>query len=156
MLRFDYCRLFKGVGKFYKLFPVIVGGCIIQFTASGQPLLETGGQKMPDEWIDKDTHHKIVRLVRMEGKNTSFYFTNNPFYSNKMVFYNTGKNGRQLYTVDMNTYAVAQLTRQGAAMNGELVGQKTGNVYYQVKDSVFSTNSATGETKLLFVFPADY
>ena len=51
-----------------------------------QPLLETGGKAMPDEWIDKDTHHKIIKLTRKEGSNYSFYFHNNPFVGNKMVF----------------------------------------------------------------------
>jgi oligogalacturonide lyase len=65
--------------------------CISVFS---QPVLETGGQKMPDEWIDKDTRHKIIKLTRKEGSNYSFYFHNNPFVGNKsdgykMVFYNT-------------------------------------------------------------------
>ena len=31
-------------------------------TVFAQPLLETGGQKMPDEWIDKDTKHRVIKL----------------------------------------------------------------------------------------------
>jgi oligogalacturonide lyase len=136
---------------------VVFAICAVQYVpAHAQPTMETGGKKMPDEWIDKDTHHRIIRLVRMEGKNVSFYFHNNPFYGNKMVFYNTGKNGKQVYTVDLKTYAIEQITHQSSPMSGELVGQKTGNVYYQIKDSVFSTNIKSKETKLLFVFPADY
>jgi oligogalacturonide lyase len=121
-----------------------------------QPILETGGKKMPDEWIDKDTHHKVIKLTRLEGNNASFYFHNNPFYKNKMVFYNTSNKQKQIFTVDLSTLQTEQLTHQVNAMNGEIVGQKTGNVYYQIKDSVFSTNIDNKETKLLFVFPADY
>src|SRR2546430_9347915 len=51
----------------------------------------------------------------------SFYFTNNPFFKNKMVFYNTGSNGKQIYTVDMKSKAVEQVTHQRASMSGELV-----------------------------------
>src|SRR5450759_3778834 len=123
---------------------------------SAQPVLETGGQKMPGEWIDKDTHHKVVRLSGIEGNNLGFYFHNNPFFKNKMVFYNTLNNHKQIYTVDLKTLKSEQVTHQPSNMNGEIVGQKTGNVYYQVKDSVFSTNINTKKTKLLFVFPADY
>ncbi len=36
------------------------------------------------------------------------------------------------------------------------MGQRAGNIYYQVKDSVFSSNINTKQTKLLFVYPADY
>jgi oligogalacturonide lyase len=121
-----------------------------------QAVMETGGQKMPDEWIDKDTHHKVVRISRIEGNNLSFYFHNNPFYNSKMVYYNTNKGNKQLFFVDLKTFKTEQLTHQQSPMNGELIGQKTGNVYYQLKDSVFSTNINTKTTKLLFVFPPDY
>jgi oligogalacturonide lyase len=73
-----------------------------------------------------------------------------------MIFYNTVNNQKQIYTVDLKTLKSEQVTHQPSNMNGEIVGQKTGNVYYQVKDSVFSTNINTKKTKLLFVFPADY
>jgi oligogalacturonide lyase len=56
---------------------------------NAQPVMETGGQKMPNEWIDQSTGHKIVRLTRMPGSSMSFYFHNNPFIGNKMVFYNS-------------------------------------------------------------------
>ncbi len=123
---------------------------------NAQITMQTGGQKMPDEWIDKDTHHKVVRISRVPGSISSFYFHNNPFYGNKMVFYNNGKNGWQIYTVDLNTLQTEQITHQASPMNGEIVGQRTGNVYYQIKDSVFSSNINSKQPKLLFVFPADY
>lgn len=140
------------------LFKLIVAGTFAAVATStvAQPQLETGGKKMPDVWIDKDTKHKVVRLSRIDGKNLSFYFHNNPFYGDKMVFYNTGENGKQMFTVNLKTFATEQVTHQSSPMSGELVGQKTGNVYYQIADSVFSTNINTKQTKLLFVFPADY
>ncbi len=142
--------------KLYKTI-IIATACIAAAgSLKAQPLLETGGKKMPDVWIDKDTKHKVVRLSRVEGRNGSFYFHNNPFYKNKMVFYNTGAGGKQMYSVDLTTFATEQITHQNSPMSGELIGQKTGNVYYQIKDSVFSTNIITKATKLLFVFPEDY
>jgi oligogalacturonide lyase len=57
-----------------------------------QPVIETGGQKMPAVWIDKDTHHKIVKLsAGLPGNSLSFYFHNNPFIGNEMIFYNNSK-----------------------------------------------------------------
>jgi hypothetical protein len=51
--------------------------------------------KMPAEWIDKDTHHKIVKLSSgLEGNSLSFYFHNNPFIGNEMIFYNSSKQTR--------------------------------------------------------------
>ena len=129
---------------------------VAYYHAAAQPVLETGGQKMPDEWIDKDTHHKVIRLTRKEGENASFYFHNNPFVGNEMVFYSTDNNGKQLWTVNLNNLKVEQLTHQSSPMFGEIVGKKTHNVYYQIKDSVFATNIDTKQTKLLYVFPADY
>jgi oligogalacturonide lyase len=139
-----------------------------------QPSTETGGQKMPNEWIDPSTGHKIIKLTRREGNNMSFYFHNNPFVGNKMIFYgtdylNTASNdsvkqetgnipasNKQLYSVDLKTLKVEQLTYQPNSMNGEIVAEKNKLVYYQVKDSVFSTHVETKQTKLVYVFPADF
>jgi oligogalacturonide lyase len=140
--------------KFSKLF---FGACLIYSQAAiAQPVLSTGGKKMPDEWIDSATHHKVVRLSRIEGNNLSFYFHNNPFYKNRMVYYNTLKDRKQIYTVDLATLRSEQVTHQANNMSGEIVGHKSGNVYYQIEDSVFSTNIDSKQTKLLFVFPKDY
>lgn len=141
------------------LSPFAIMICLLLTAITGfcQPVMETGGRKLPDEWVDKDTHHKVIRLTRKEGNNLSFYFHNNPFYGNTMAFYSTDKNnGKQIWSVDLKTLQLQQVTFQKSPMSGEIVGQRTGNVYYQIKDSVFSTNMKTKATKLLFVFPADY
>ena len=41
-------------------------------------------------------------------------------------------------------------------MSGEIVAPQNRLVYYQVKDSVFSTHIDSKETKLVYVFPADF
>jgi oligogalacturonide lyase len=131
---------------------------IVSVSVTAQPVLETGAQKpMPETWIDAATHHTIVRLTNKPGSNASFYFHNNPFVGNKMVFYSTDStNGKQLYTVELTTRKMEQLTHQNAPMSGEIVSAKGKNVYYQVKDSVFVTNIDTKQTKLVFVFPPDF
>src|SRR5687768_4889187 len=138
-----------------------------------QPVMETGGQKMPAEWIDKSTGYKVIKLTRREGNNMSFYFHNRPFAGNKMIFYgtdflNTVKNdsvkqetgnitagNKQLYSVDLETLKVEQLSFKTLPMSGEIVAPQTRWVYYQVKDSVFSTHIVTKETKLVYVFPPE-
>ncbi len=128
-----------------------------QLVLHAQPILETGaGKPMPNEWIDRDTHHKVIRLIRKEGQNASFYFHNDPFIGNKMVYYNTDSSGRQICTVDLNSLQVQQVTNQSSPMSGEIAARKSRRVFYQVKDSVFSTNIDTRETRLVFVFPADF
>lgn len=139
-----------------------------------QPVMETGGQKMPNEWIDKSTGHKVIKLINREGNNMSFYFHNNPFIGNKMIFYgtdylHTAKNdsvkqetgnipatNKQLYSVDLQTKKVEQLTFLPHPMNGEIVARKSNKVYYQVNDSIFSTDVTTKTTRLVFKFPADF
>jgi oligogalacturonide lyase len=123
--------------------------------ASAQTVLETG-KDMPDEWIDKDTQHKIIKLSRKEGSSSSFYFHNNPFVGNKMVFFSTDKNGRQIYTVDLSTLNVEQVTQQPGPMLGEIVGPKNKAVFYQIKDSVWTTDLNSKKSRLLFVFPTDF
>lgn len=128
-----------------------------------QPVIETGSQKpMPNEWIDKDTHHKVICLTRLDGDNASFYFHNNPFIKqssnegDRMIFYNIGKDGKQAYTVNLKTLKTEKITNHTTPINGEIVGHKSHNIYYQKKDSVFATNIDTKATKLIFVFPADF
>ncbi len=138
-----------------------------------QEVLETGGKKMPDEWIDKDTKHRVVKLTRMEGRsNLSFYFHNNPFIGNSMVFYSSNKNNvdsvrkqeistvvsgnRQIHLLDLKTLKSEQLTFHRSPMNGEIVDNKKSIVYYQIKDSVFCVNAKTKEVKTVFVFPPDF
>ena len=142
------------------------------YRIDAQPLLKTGGAQMPNEWIDADTHHKIIKLTRREGSNMSFYFHNNPFASGKMIFYGSDKQhsgdiqkqetyninatNKQLYDVDLNTLKIEQLTHDGEPMQGEIVSPKLNEVFYQIKDTVFATNISTKKQKKIFVFPPDF
>ncbi|MEO5591753.1 MAG: oligogalacturonate lyase family protein [Chitinophagaceae bacterium] len=141
---------------------------------NGQPLLETGAQKMPSAWIDKDTHHKVMRLTNNGRSNMSFYFHNNPFAGNNMVFYsseatqpenekaakqetyNSNTKDKQLYVVDLATMQSSPVTKQSSPMNGEILGRKGRNVYYQVQDSIYVTNIDSKKTNLVYVFPPDF
>ena len=148
---------------------------IVSLQINAQPVMETGGQKMPDEWIDKSTGHKLIKLTRKEGSSVSFYFHNNPFVGNKMVFYNSSREqpgavtdmkkqetynlnvkDKQLYTVDLNTLAIEQLTNHSSPMNGEIVCIKTKEVFFQIKDSVFAVNVETKKERFVFVFPTNF
>ncbi len=148
---------------------------LFNISANAQQILETGGHPMPDEWIDKSTGHKLIRLTRLEGSSVSFYFHNNPFIGNKMVFYNSSKQkggeatdmkkqenaglnikNKQLYIVDLATLKPEQLTHHPLPMNGEIVSAKRKEVFYQVKDSIFSVSIDTKKEKLVFVFPETF
>src|SRR5256885_1696658 len=126
-------------------------------------MLETGSQKpMPFEWIDKDTGHRLIRLSRREGSNASFYFHNNPFVpqlageGDRMVFYGTASNRRQLFSVNLKTLEVERLTDHRGNIFGEIVAPRRREVFYQSGDSVFATHVDSGSTRLIYVFPTDF
>lgn len=138
---------------------------IILFLTSysfSQEVLATGGKKMPYEWIDKDTHHEIIRLTRMQGNCRSFYFHNYPFLPAKngngtrMVFYCSNSDGTQLYTVNLSTLKIDKLTDDHSHKFGEIVGRKSHNIYFQEWDSVFVVNADTHIRQLVYVFPSDF
>ncbi len=101
----------------------------VGLASRAQPVLETGAGKKPmsvNEWIDKDTGHKVMRLVSRPGGNSSFYFNNECFVPQKgtegdiMVFTGGTTKGKQLFTINLKTKAVAQLTFR-SKVSGEMV-----------------------------------
>lgn len=138
-----------------------------------QPVLSTGGKEMPNEWIDSATGHRVLKLTRNKNtSNLSFYFHNNPFIGNKMVYYSSDKNNtagvakqetfsvnsrnKQLHLLDLKTLTSEQLTFHQKPMNGEIVHAKSGNVFYQIQDTVFSVNANTRKTNVVYVFKNQY
>lgn len=153
--------------KYATIILIILAQIIFSIGLSAQPMMQTGGQKMPSVWIDKDTHHKVMRLTRLEGNCASFYFHNNPFITGqsykdtRMVFYGNdsihpGAVNMQLFTVNLSDYNITQLTTKDRRKSGEIVGKKNRNIYYQVQDSIFSTNADTHKTTLEYVFPTNF
>jgi oligogalacturonide lyase len=125
---------------------------------------------MPSVWTDKDTGHKICRLTDTASDNRSFYFHNNPFIPAKedkgdiMVFYSSRRTGlsdrlyrggelRRLYSINLKTLEISQLTRNSRPVFGEIVGKKHREVFYQSRDSIFATNVDNHHTRLVFVLP---
>ena len=147
--------------------------CVISITSlHAQPVLSTGGKVMPDEWIDSATGHKVIKLTRNPNtSNMSFYFHNNPFIGNKMVYYSSSKNdltgvskqeissvnskSKQIHWLDLKTLESEQITYQSNPMNGEIVHAKSSNVFYQIRDTVFVTNAVTKKTRVVYVFKGD-
>jgi oligogalacturonide lyase len=159
-----------------KFFLTVLLYVAISIPSYAQEVLETGGQKMPAEWIDKDTHHKVVRLSDgLPGNSLSFYFHNSPFIGNDMIFYNNSKqkaadvtdmkkeatpasniNNTQIWSVDLATKKLTQLTFHSSPMSGEVVCEKTKTVFFQIKDSIFALDFVTKKERLVFVYPADF
>jgi len=126
------------------------------------PVLETSKESsLAKVWIDASTGHKVEKLIDREGDNSSFYFHNNPFLPTKdnkgelMIFYGSTSNGKQLFSIDLATRNIDQITDNAGNKSGEIVGTKTRKVYYRIKDSIFATHIDTHKTTFIFKFPED-
>lgn len=98
--------------------------------------------ELPKEWIDKDTGHRIIRISE-EGGSQSFYFHQNGYSGNKLVF----QTRKGLSTFDFKTKIIEQIV-EGRAGN-VIVGRKTGKVFYTRGDEVFETDINTKQTRLI-------
>ncbi|MDB4884179.1 MAG: WD40-like beta Propeller containing protein [Gemmatimonadetes bacterium] len=150
------------------LVPAALGAQVVASASPGAaprqalPVIETGGQHpMPDEWIDRETGHRVRKLVRREGSSSSFYFTNPPFVPRRaasgglMVFHGATPKGRQLFVIDLASEKIRQLTDRVGGVNGELVAPDRGEAFYQGRDSIFSVNVRTGASRLVIVLPKE-
>jgi oligogalacturonide lyase len=82
-------------------------------------------ESIPTDWVDPNTGHRVIRLSREDGSQSS-YFHQNQYTPDgrKLVF--TAPTG--LYTVDLQTRAIEQIH---AGRTGLLcVGRKTGLAYH--------------------------
>ena len=98
------------------------GICLIAAMASACVYAQSD---IPTDWIDPNTGHRIIRLSREDGSQSS-YFHQNQYTPDgrKLVF--TSPTG--LYTVDLQTHAIEQIRPGQASMI--CVGRKTGLAYY--------------------------
>jgi oligogalacturonide lyase len=107
---------------------------------------------IPTDWIDPDTGHRVIRLSREDGSQSS-YFHQNEFTPDgrKLVF--TSPTG--LYTVDLQTRVIEQIR---AGRTGLLcVGRKTGLAYYLSRGdqgmALCAANPDTREDKKIIDVP---
>jgi oligogalacturonide lyase len=145
-----------------KTIGVLVLGTLLAHSALAQQVLETGSIKpMPQEWIDKDTGHKVVRLSGHTGPISNWYFHNNPFIEqrggegDKMLFSDEADGTRQLFTVNLKDGKVEQLTTDAAQKRMlPMISRATREVLYQSGDSIYATGIDTRKTRTLYTFPA--
>lgn len=145
------------------LFTVLISFAFAAGLNGQPPSLVTGSQEdMPEEWIDADTGHRIMRISRREGSNRSFYFHNDPFLKTPdgeqdlMVFCGSTDQGHQLFTLNLQTLEINQLTNTYSRKSGEIVAPQRREVFFQVQDSVFAVHVDHKITRLVYVFPEDF
>jgi oligogalacturonide lyase len=107
---------------------------------------------IPTDWIDPDTGHRVVRLSRENGSQSS-YFHQNEFTPDgkKLIF--TAPSG--LYTVDLQTRQIEQI-RDGRTRL-ICVGRKTGRAFYLSRGdqgmAIWAVDLATKEDKKIVDVP---
>ncbi len=110
-------------------------------------------REVKDEWMDPHTGHRVIRLSRREGQHRSFYFHNNPFIrarrdeGDRMVFHGQTPEGWQLFTVNLKTLKIEQLTYHEGGVRGEIVARKKREVIYYCHNTVFATHVDTRVTR---------
>lgn len=131
---------------------VLLTGCSCRAEPGNWPPQAVGG----NEWVDKSTGHKVIRLSRREQHSEVFYFHQDPFTesSDKMVFMGATGTGRCAFTVDLKTYEIRQVTAVNTGF--EVVMPKSRRLYYVSGDSVFSTHLDTLETWEIARVPHHY
>jgi oligogalacturonide lyase len=110
--------------------------------------------ELRDEWIDRDTGHRVVRLSGLPGSSQSFYFHQNGITSegDKLVFENSTPGAtNRLFVLDWSTRKLEALTPPGAM--GAVLSRKSRQVYYQRDGTLYATHLDTHATKAIAHLP---
>jgi oligogalacturonide lyase len=130
---------------------------LLLFTCLGCGRSDKAANAPRDEWIDKDTGHKVIRLSRREGSHEMFYFHQNPFTADgdKMVFIGPAEKGRAAFAVDLKTLDIRKMTFEHA-VDLEVVAPKRRELFYLDGDTVYATNIDTPATRAIAKVPEYY
>lgn len=119
--------------------------------------------QIPEEWVDEKTGHRVIRLSRREGDNLSWYFHNYPFVidageGDKMVFRGQTAHGWQLFTVNLKTLALQQVTEFSSddIKLSEVLGRKRREAFYRQGDVVHAVNVDDGTLRQVGVLPEGF
>jgi len=143
------------------LLPIIASACLLPATVFTRACRaaenEPENPQIKNEWIDAVTGHRVIRLSRREGSNSAFYFHDNPFYKSGgedwMLFYGTTAKGRCLFTVNLKTLQIRQLTDFNARV---MLAPKQGEIFYQRGKKIYAMNLETSQTRLVVELPQDF
>lgn len=125
--------------KLVNLFALIT---IIALSASAQ---ET---KLPREWIDPDTGHRVIRLSDEDGS-ASLYFHQNAYTPDGEKLIVSTPSG--LSTINLKTRAIEKVV--DGRVNVIITGKKTGHIYYAKAGVVYATDLNTRATKEIAKLP---
>lgn len=118
-------------------------------TSNGPAKQETGAaQEPPREWIDPETHHRVVRLSTEPGS-ASLYFHQNAY---------TAEGDKLIITTPGGLAAINLKTRQiepvvEGRVNVIVVGRKSRQVYYTKEGAIYATHLDTRATREIAKLP---
>src|SRR5476651_1361482 len=119
-------------------------------------LVHAQDSNLPKSWVDPDTGHRVIRLTDTPGS-ASLYFNdgNSTPDGNEMVFTTTAD--FSAWVVDLRTGQNRMVVK--GPVRTICMGRKTPTVFYVrtegTKQTLFSTNVDTGETRQLAVLPGE-
>lgn len=112
-----------------------------------------------DDWIDPVTGHRIVRLSRVSGGSSKFYYHQNPFTSDgdKMIFANAHDGVRYLYSVDLTTFATRQIIASTASTSMDVVAPTRNEIISVLSDNrtVVAINIDTSAQRTIGELPVE-
>jgi oligogalacturonide lyase len=105
-------------------------------------------QDLPNEWIDPDTGHRVVRLSREAGSQ-SLYFHQNAYTTegDKLIITTPSS----VSTIDLKTRAIDKVV--DGRVNVIVVGRQSRQVYYTKDNTLFATNLDTKATREIVKLP---
>ena len=105
-------------------------------------------QELPREWIDPDTHHRIIRLSDEPGSQ-SLYFHQNAYTPDGRKLVITTPTG--LSTVDLTTRTIEKILE--GRVNLIMTGRKTGQAYYVKAGTVYAVDLNTKVSRQIGTVP---
>ncbi len=134
-------------------------------SAADTPSAASKPDKLPTEWIDPDTGHRVIRLSR-EDETQSLYFHQNTYTPDGTRVVVTVPSG--IETINLKTYEIKKVvsgstptqridthdnTPPEQRIAHIVMGRKTPTVYYTRGADVMATNLDTGATRKICSLP---
>jgi oligogalacturonide lyase len=121
---------------------------ILLSTLLALPTFAHAADDPPAEWIDPDTHHRVVRLSTEPGT-ASLYFHQNPYSPDGKRLLVTTPSG--LATIDLSTRKIEPIVE--GRVRVIITGHKTGDIYYMKDEAVFAASIATKQSREIAKIP---
>lgn len=120
-------------------------------------VLAESNNYVPNEYVDPETGHRVIRITRGPGEYASFYFHQNPFTSggDKMVCTGIEDGKNWLFAVDMTNYTMYRLAECTDAGH-YVVAPKRRELFYLNGEVILAVHIDTKQTREIARIPAEW